>query len=132
MNLDGVIEKTYGSRVFKGSNAVTEIALFAPFDPRSTVIINFTLPDGTEIPGIMTFADFSVEDHYNMWVYKLRQNVTSMEGRVTLSFEVRAYVDETEVTTTAETHIYIEKSSNTTFLDEVDEFFALANEALTR
>lgn len=132
MNLDGVIEKTYGSRVFKGSNGVTEIALFAPFDPQSTVIINFTLPDGTEIPGIMIFADFSVEDHYNMWVYKLRQNVTSMEGRVTLSFEIRAYVDETEVTTTAETHIYIEKSSSTTFLDEVDEFLALANEALAR
>lgn len=132
MNIDGTIDKTYGSRVFKRSNAVQEIVLFGPFNSQSTILANFVLPDDTHYTEVMTFGNYSIDEKLNMWICKIKHPITEIEGRVNLSFEIRTIADTQEITTTAETYINVEKSNSNVVVDEVDQFFELANEGIVR
>lgn len=130
MNLDGVIEKTLGDRVFKMSNNVNKIQLIAPFVKESNVLINFKLPDGSMQYGVMVYSGLSITDDYNLWEYKVKDNVTQIPGKVEVNIEVRT---KNEVLTTAKTHITVEDTlSSEIEPTDVDEILEYARDALNK
>lgn len=126
-NLDGTIDQTYGSRIFKRSNAVTEILILAPFNSQSSILVNYSLPDGTIYTGVATYSGFSVDASLNMFKTPVTQSITEIAGRVDVSLEVRSIADSLEITTTANTHINVEASTTVVVVDDVDQYLTLAN-----
>lgn len=129
LNKDGTIAKVIGSRVFRKSNSVSTIALFAPFAKDASIKINYTLPDGSAFTDVMLYQEFSQDEEKNLFTCKVTHSITEIEGRVNVSLEIHATNnDQVEIQTTAETYITVEAStSNDLALPQEDVFMNAVN-----
>ncbi|QVK17715.1 hypothetical protein KHQ81_12820 [Mycoplasmatota bacterium] len=124
LNKDGTIAKVIGSRVFRKSNSVSTIALFAPFAKDASIKINYTLPDGSVFSDVMLYQEFSQDEEKNLFTCKVTHSITEIEGQVIVSLEIHATNgDDVEIQTTAETYITVEASTSNDLALPAEEVF---------
>lgn len=123
VNHNGTISNIVTTRIFKGSHNVHELNLLAPFSSEYTIVFVIRLPNGNRYSDIMTFRE-KVEG-LGRWSYPINSTMTSIEGKVDLSFNI-SFGD--NVQTTAKTYFLVEDS--VLLGDEFEEHVASFNELL--
>ncbi len=117
MNSDGTIISTVESRFIRGSKKVNSITLFAPFVSTVSITCNFKLPSGTIYSGIMSNQGWNDDEGYEAWSYLANAAITSIEGKVELSFSIS---QNDTITKTPIINITVEDSVEDGIQEELD------------
>lgn len=102
---DGTFEQVLHDRIFQGSHKIHDIKLISPFDQNYTIIFNIKLPNGCYYSDLMMYKE-SI-DNLNYWSYPINSTMTSIPGKIELSFNISL---EDKVLETAKTHYYVEET----------------------